>query len=102
MKRKDLIATVEKKLDEIGFSKGAWLWQPRSSQLVLIIGNTLKTVSLKTSMTKTALIFELGRLAGLAEAAGIIPSQKPNGYRAALNGAGASFGAAAGFAGMPA
>jgi hypothetical protein len=71
MKRERLVPFVEEHLEKAGFSRGSWLWQPRSSQLILIIGTTLKAVSLKTSMTKTAIIFELGRLAGLAEAAGM-------------------------------
>jgi hypothetical protein len=98
MKRKELIAIVEKELAEIGFSKGQFLWQP--GQLVLIIGNGLKAISLKASMTKAKLTYELGRIAGLAEAAGITPSTKPNGH-AKTNGF--AFGAVReGFAGMPA
>lgn len=99
MKRKDLITTVEKELTDIGFKRGSWLWQPRSSQLILLMGDTLKAVSLKTSMTKRALIFEMGRIAGLAEAAGIIPGSAANGY---AKGNGRSHDGFAGFAGMPA
>jgi hypothetical protein len=98
MKRKDLISFVERELQDIGFTPGAWVWQPRSSQLVLIIGETLKCISLKTSMTKRDLIFQMGRLAGLAEAAGVSPKQVA---KAVMNGA---FKLAPGetLAGMPA
>jgi len=98
MKRQDLINVVENQLEEIGFTRGSWLWQPRSSQLILIIGQTLKSITLKTNMTKRALIFEMGRIAGLAEAAGIIASPAPNGH--AKKGNGVWHGAD--FAGMPA
>lgn len=97
MKRKDLITTVEKHLEEMGFTKGSWLWQPRSSQLVLLVGQSLRSITLKTAMTKRALIFEMGRIAGLMEAAGVTPRQigtsMKNGHAAIANGA---------FAGMPA
>lgn len=98
MKRKDLITTVERELASIGFKRGSWLWQPRSSQLVLIMGDTLKAISLKTNMTKRALVFEMGRIAGLAEAAGIIAAPAPNGHAKKGNGAWRG----ADFAGMPA
>lgn len=84
MKRKDLIATVEEHLQEIGFARGSWVWQPRSSELYVILGGVIKAIKLKTSMTKRALIFEMGRLAGLAEAAGIMKSVT----RMHLNGSG--------------
>lgn len=109
MKRKDLITKVEKQLEEIGFNRGSWLWQPRSCQLILVIGSTLKAVSLKANMTQKALTFELGRIAGMAEAFGIIPGAgivtaerpKANGHAASANGF--NFGAVSeGFAGMPA
>lgn len=103
MRRADLVRIVEENLEDLGFSKGSWLWQPRSSELIVIMGGMLKTIKLRTSITKRALIFEMGRLAGLAEAAGIgsaIPMKrfeandawsKPNGLRTGM-----------GFAGMPA
>jgi hypothetical protein len=76
MKRKQLVATVEKHLAEIGFAPGAFIWQPRSSNLVLIIGQTLRSFAIKTTMTKRDLIFEMGRIAGLVEAAGGIVAPK--------------------------
>lgn len=72
MKRKDLITFVERNLRAFGFKQGQWIWQPRSSQLVVLAGGALKTVNLKASMSKKALIFEMGRLAGLCEALGMI------------------------------
>lgn len=87
MKRKDLIGFVEKHLTEIGIQKGQFLWQPRSSQLIVILGNALKTIHLKTNMTKAALTFEMGRLAGLAEAAGVTPMTAQKGHAKKGNGA---------------
>ncbi len=72
MKRKDLILFVERNLQAFGFKQGQWLWQPRSAQLVVLAGGTLKIVNLKTTMSKKALIFEMGRLAGLCEALGML------------------------------
>ena len=77
MKRADLIKIVEGYLEDFGFSRGTWLWLPRSSELYVILGGAIKAIKLRASMTKRALIFEMGRLAGLAEAAGIIAPEKP-------------------------
>lgn len=82
MKRQELVGIVEKQLAEIGFIRGSWLWQPHSAQLVIVIGSTLKAITLRTGMTKKALTFEMGRLAGLAEAAGMakpVTKSKANG-----------------------
>jgi hypothetical protein len=98
MKRADLISTVERELTTIGFKRGQFLWQPRSSQLIIMLGDTLKAITLKTNMTKRALIFEMGRIAGLAEAAGIIAGSAPKEH--VKKGNGAWHGSD--FAGMPA
>ena len=105
MKRVELISIVEQHLEEMGFQRGSWLWQPRSSQLIVVMGQTLKQITLKTSMTKRALAFEMGRLAGLAEAAGMALRAAVNQAPKHSNGngvAGWASGAIGTFAGMPA
>lgn len=86
MKRKDLITLVENHLVEFGFKRGTWLWQPRSSELCIVIGGAIKSLKLKTSMTKRALLFEMGRLAGICEAAGIMSDDMLNIARASIDG----------------
>lgn len=103
MRRADLIKIVEENLEDLGFSRGSWLWQPRSSELIVIMGGMLKTIKLRTSITKRALVFEMGRLAGLAEAAGMsvaTPMKRfeTNGAWSKPNG----LGTTTIFAGMPA
>lgn len=104
MKRADLIKFVEASLEEIGFKRGTWLWQPRSSELYIILGEQIKAVKLKVSMTKRALTFEMGRLAGLAEAAGIYSGGVEGLRGASLNGSGGArrtIGAIGSFSAMP-
>lgn len=74
MRREKLVRTVEKHLEEFGFSPGSWLWQPRTAELIVVLGKSIKKIKLRTSITTKELIFEMGRLAGLAEAAGSIAS----------------------------
>ena len=87
MKRKDLITLVERNLQAFGFKQGQWLWQPRGCQLILLINGTLRTLNLKASMRKSALLFEMGRLAGLCEAAGMERVKKVEPARPKSNGA---------------
>lgn len=86
MKRADLIKVVEKHLFDMGFKHGQFLWQPRSSELCIVIGGAIKSLKLKTSMTKRALLFEMGRLAGICEAAGIMSDDMLNMARASIDG----------------
>jgi len=86
MKRKDLITIVEDHLNAFGFKRGTWLWQPRSSELCVVINGAIKTLKLKTSMTKRALLFEMGRLAGICEAAGVMTDEMMNMARASIEG----------------
>lgn len=74
MKRKDLIIFVERNLQAFGFKQGQWLWQ--KGGIVLLVNGQLKQIALKASMTKAKLIFEMGRLAGLCEALGMVRSEK--------------------------
>ncbi len=75
MKRSELVKIVEAHLEDFGFIRGSWVWQPRSSELLVVLNQGIKTIKLRSNMTKKALIFEMGRLAGLAEAAGLVPPQ---------------------------
>jgi hypothetical protein len=106
MRRADLIKIVEENLVDLGFTRGSWLWQPRSSELIVILGGMLKTVKLRTNITKRALIFEMGRIAGLAEAAGMSPRSAMQGFQAAsgpwIKPNGSGHHQAETFVGMPA
>jgi len=83
MKRKDMVSLLERRLGEMGFQRGAWIWQPRTSELILILGQTLKTFKLKPNITKTDLTFQLGRIAGLVEAIGIPKAPTVQTFKAA-------------------
>lgn len=84
MKRSAIRADVEAHLAKLGFARSSWLWQPAQAELILTIEGTIKTLKLKSGMSHRALTYELGRIAGWAEFAGIEP-RKPNGAHAAAD-----------------
>lgn len=88
MKRDDIKNEMTAKLNELGFAKGSWLWQPNMAQLTVVISGNIKTFKLKSGISRRDFTYEMGRLAGLAEAYGVEPV-KTNGSRASLNGHGA-------------
>ena len=80
MRRPAIIEAVEEHLLAVGFRRGQWVWQPLQAELMLVVGQTIKSVKLKSGISQRALAYELGRIAGWAEFAGITP--KPNGHDA--------------------
>jgi hypothetical protein len=82
VKRDAIKLEVEQHLEAIGFKRGQFLWQPLQAELILMVGEAIKTIKLKSGISKRALTYELGRMAGWAEFAGITPF-KPNGLAAA-------------------
>ena len=71
MKRQQIVSEVESHLGLIGVSTGQFVWQPAMAQLLVVIGERIHTLTLRSGTSRRALTFELGRLAGLAEAAGL-------------------------------
>lgn len=69
MKKQDIRETVEKHLAEVGFASSAWTWN--RSELLVAAGNVMRRINLKAGISKRALAFELGRIAGIAEALGL-------------------------------
>ncbi len=69
MKKSDIRETVEKHLAEVGFAPAAWTWN--RSELLVAAGNVMRRINLKAGISKRALSYELGRLAGIAEALGL-------------------------------
>lgn len=83
MKRADIRQEVEKHLASLGFGRGNFVWQPVSAELMLVIGDTIRRIKLKSGMSRRALCFELGRITGWLEGAGLVREarevRKPNG-----------------------
>lgn len=82
MKRDAIRAEVEAHLTALGFARTAWLWQPQLAELTLTFGDVIKRVKLKSGMSRRAFTYELGRIAGWADLAGI-EAPKANGRHAA-------------------
>lgn len=83
MKRDDIRKETEAHLQAIGLKRGQWQWQPQLAQLLILIGDEFKTIKLRSGMSRRALTYQLGYIAGLTEAAGIKPAPKAK----KLNGA---------------
>ena len=79
MKRNAIRAEVEAHLLALGFARTAWLWQPMQAELILTFGAAIKRVKLKSGMSRRAMTYELGRIAGWADFAGI-EAPKANGH----------------------
>src|SRR5690349_17696792 len=69
MKRAAMREVVERHLAKIGIRQGSYVWQPAT--LIIVMGDDLRTFTLKGGISKRNLLFQMGRMAGLAEAAGI-------------------------------
>lgn len=83
MKRADIRKETEAHLYAIGFKRGQFIWQGATAELMLLVGEGFKAIKLRSGMSRRALTYQLGYIAGLAEAAGIEPA--PKGKK--LNGA---------------
>jgi hypothetical protein len=83
MKRDDIRKETEAHLTAIGFKRGQWQWQPQLAQLLLLINGDFKIIKLRSGMSRRALVYQHGYIAGLAESAGIQPAPKAK----KLNGA---------------
>lgn len=78
MKRADIREAVEQHLARIGLGRGSFVWQPSIAQLWVVIGDSWYRLTLRSGMSKRDLRYQLGYLAGLAEAAGLT-TRWPNG-----------------------
>lgn len=87
MKRAEIVRAVEKHLLALGFTKGQWVWQPATAELILVVAGDIVRFKLKAGLTKRNLMYELGFMSGLARMAKIRPEKKSNGAR--LNGSAA-------------
>lgn len=88
MKRDRLRDFIDKQLSEIGFSQSSRVWQDGPGcSLVLLIGQELKVFSFKTTMKRNDLIFQLGRISGLVEAASIAAAKQVQMQKFTANGA---------------
>jgi hypothetical protein len=65
MKRDAIKMTVEAALGELGFDAGLWSWG--KGRLEILIGESVRTIPLKSGMSRLRLNYELGRLAGWAD-----------------------------------
>ena len=65
MKRQQIVSEVESHLGLIGISTGQFVWQPAMAQLLVVIGERIHTLTLRSGTSRRALTFELGRLAPL-------------------------------------
>jgi hypothetical protein len=80
MKTADIRSTMDAYLTKLGFRKGTWIWMP--GRLFVPIAGEFKEFRLKSGITRSALSFEMGRIATYAELTGIQPSKarKANGH----------------------
>lgn len=90
MRKETIRKEAENELHKLGFPPGGYLWQPQRAQLIVVIGGLIKTITLKSGMSRKAFAYEMGKLAGLAEA-----FLAPRVQHAGMNGAGYGFGLAA-------
>lgn len=69
MKKNDIRKQVEAHLLSVGFSAEAWAWN--RSELLVAAGNVIRRINLKAGISRRSLAYELGRIAGMAEALGL-------------------------------
>lgn len=87
MKRADIREAVESHLGSLGIERTGFLWQPVTAELLLLLGGGLKRIKLKSGMSRRALCFELGRITGWVESAGLVnQAHKINGASRLPNG----------------
>ena len=86
MKRDEIRAETDKHLAAIGLKRGQWQWQPQLAQLILLVGDEFKTIKLRSGMSRRALSYQLGYIAGLAHAAGIRPIEAAAAKKQLKNG----------------
>lgn len=67
MKRDEIRAIVNEKLADVGFDPAVFRWVNRPAQLELLVGDTVRIVSLKSGMSRRQLDYEFGRIEGWAD-----------------------------------
>lgn len=70
MKRDAIRLTVNAALEELGFDPGLWAWGDRPARLDILIGDSVRSITFKSGMSRLRINYELGRLAGWADWAG--------------------------------
>jgi hypothetical protein len=73
-------------LTALGFTAGSWSWVDRPNILIILVGGKIRHLTMKAGMPKWALVMEMGRAKGWAEALDIEPKQT---MRPRVNGAAA-------------
>ncbi len=68
MRRDAFRKRVEAEVISYGYAPGSYVWQPSPARLLISVGGVFQQIPIKTTMKKTALAYELGRLKGWAEA----------------------------------
>jgi hypothetical protein len=86
MKTKTIRTAMDAHLRALGFAEGSWSWIDRPNTLIILVGGKVRHLRLKPQMPKWALIMEMGRCKGWAEALDIEP---PKTIRPYVNGAAA-------------
>jgi len=67
VKVSEIRMTVEAALDEQGFDGGLWAWRDRPNRLDILINGSVRSIALRSGMSRRRLNFELGRIAGWAD-----------------------------------
>ena len=69
MNREGIRSAVEQHLDRLGVSRSSYLWQPLTAELLIVVGDSFRTIKLKSGISRRGLMFELGRVTGWLERA---------------------------------
>lgn len=79
MKRQAIKTQAEKHLANLGVSRGQFVWQPMTAELMVIVGDGFRKVQLKSGISQRDFMFEMGRITGWIEATApeqIVPPKK--------------------------
>lgn len=68
---------VEDRLAEMGYSANRYRWEAQPARLTIIVNDEMRTVALNAGQARARTEYELGRLAGWAEAKGLMAREQP-------------------------
>lgn len=74
MKVSEIRMTVEAALNELGFDGGLWCWRDRPNRLEILIREEVRTLELRSGISRRRLNYELGKIDGWSSWA---PRNKP-------------------------
>lgn len=55
-------------LSRIGIPPGGYVWQPKTCDLYVVIGGSIRLIKIRASMTRVQIAQEMGRIVGWTEA----------------------------------